>query len=275
MTISDNKHKVLLLLLAVATCARAFQLPASSSRSHSVLRKSSTEDDCFEIDSIDTSRRKLLTKSLTVASSTILSSSFPFLSNAVSNNLTPYDDPEYGFRIQVPSSWEQSVQKLSGRRKALFFVDPNSATNGGSTDTLLFVAYTPVRDDFTSLSSFGSVDQVAQSTILPKGDLAGAEDSSRMLAATSKNNAYYFDYVASPVVPTTPGSSEAKAGQMTMKLPPQHFRTIFTLLPLKNAGASAGLTLVTITMQTTEEKYGDLKGLFDEIVDSYGKSPAS
>ncbi len=149
-------------------------------------------DDCFEVESIDSSRRTLLTQSIAAASSTILSSSFPFLANAASTNLQPYDDPEYGFRIQVPSSWEQSVQKLSGRRKALFFVDPNSASNGGSTDTLLFVAYTPVRDDFTSLSSFGSVDQVAQSTILPKGDLAGAEDSSKMLSATSKNNGKFI-----------------------------------------------------------------------------------
>ncbi|KAL7470262.1 hypothetical protein ACHAXS_010496 [Conticribra weissflogii] len=275
MAITDNKCRSLLLFLAVTTCVSAFQPLASSSRSHLLFRKFSIKDDCFEVESIDSSRRTLLTQSIAAASSTILSSSFPFLANAASTNLQPYDDPEYGFRIQVPSSWEQSVQKLSGRRKALFFVDPKSASNGGSTDTLLFVAYTPVRDDFTSLSSFGSVDQVAQSTILPKGDLAGAEDSSKMLSATSKNNAYYFDYVASPVVPTTPGSNEAKAGQMTMKLPPQHFRTIFTLLPLRNAGASAGLTLVTITMQTTEEKYGDLKRMFDEIVDSYGKAPAS
>ena len=134
------------------------------------------------------------------------------------------------------------------------------------------MAYTPVRDDFTSLGSFGSVDQVAQTTILPKGELAGVDDTSKMLSAVSKNNAYYFDYVASPVVPTEPGSSEASRGQMTKQLEPQHFRTIYTLLPLKNGGG-AGLTLVTITVQTTEEKYGGLKVLFDEIVDSYGKIP--
>lgn len=81
-----------------------------------------------------------------------------------------------------------------------------------------------------------------------------------MLSATSKNNAYYFDYVATPVVPTEVGSEKT--------LKQQHFRTIFTLLPLKGA---SGLTLVTVTLQTTEERYGDVKGVFDAVIDSYGK----
>lgn len=85
-----------------------------------------------------------------------------------------------------------------------------------------------------------------------------------MLSATSKNNAYYFDHVATPVVPTEVGSGSA----MEKTLKQQHFRTIFTLLPLKGA---SGLTLVTVTLQTTEERYGDVKGVFDAVIDSYGK----
>jgi len=178
--------------------------------------------------------------------------------------MEPYDDADYGFRLQIPSSWENTVQKLSGRRKAVFFTDPSSKdASTGAIDTLGFVAYTPVRDDFTTLGSFGSVDEVAQSTILPKGELAGLDDASKMLSAVSKNNAYYFDYVATPVVPTESGKA------MTKTLKPVHFRTIFTLLPLKN---SAGMTLVTITLQTTEERYGDVKGVFDDVVNSYGKA---
>ena len=62
-----------------------------------------------------------------------------------------------------------------------------------------------------------------------------------------------------------PGSG---SGSTTKQLKPLHFRTIFTLLPLKQG---AGSTLVTITMQTSEEKYGGLKGLFDQVIDSFEK----
>lgn len=192
----------------------------------------------------------------------------PSISYAATDSLKlePYEDSDFGFRLQVPSSWENTEQKLSGRRKAIFFTDPNSKDAAtGTIETLGFIAYTPLRDDFTSLASFGSVDNVAQTTIMPKGELAGQDDKgSKMLSAVSKNNAYYFDYVATPVVPTEPGSGSA----LTKTLKPQHFRTIFTLLPLKDA---AGLTLVTVTLQTSEERYADVKGVFDQVIDSYGK----
>lgn len=127
----------------------------------------------------------------------------------------------------------------------------------------MYMAYTPIRDDFTSLVSFGSVDQVAQATILPKGELGGQPDDSKMISATSRRNAYYFDYTSTPVVPVEAGSG---SGSLMKKVTPLHFRTIFTLLPLTVGGGS---TLVTITMQTTQEKYDGLKGMFDEIVDSF------
>jgi hypothetical protein len=34
----------------------------------------------------------------------------------------------------------------------------------------------------------------------------------------------------------------------------------------------AGSTLVTITLQTSEEKYEGLKGVFDEIIESFERS---
>ena len=33
-------------------------------------------------------------------------------------------------------------------------------------------------------------------TILPKGDLAGVDNKSKMIKAESKKNAYFFDYMA-------------------------------------------------------------------------------
>jgi len=179
-----------------------------------------------------------------------------------------YEDADYGFRLRVPSSWERSEQTLSGRRKAIFYTDPSSKTVDGNIETLCIVAYTPVRDDFTSLSSFGSVDEVGQSTILPK-ELAGGDGStSRMISSISQRGAYYFDYVSSPTVPKEKLDS---TGVATRTLKPQRFRTVFALLP-PVGNAAAGMTLVTITLQTSEDRYVDnMKGMFDGIIDSYEK----
>ena len=125
---------------------------------------------------------------------------------------------------------------------------------------------TPLRDDFTSLASFGLVDEVAQSTILPKSDLAVNKDTSKLLSAISKNNAYYFDYTAAPVVSI--GENEKSSGTLTKNIKEQHFRSIFTLLELKG---TAGLTLVTITLQTSEDRYAGMKGVFNNVIDLFGK----
>ena len=84
--------------------------------------------------------------------------------------LTRFRDDECSFEILVPSTWERTEQRLPApdRRKVIIFMDPDSPS---TEKTLLFLAYTPVRDDFTSLSSFGSADQVRDVyflSILPK-----------------------------------------------------------------------------------------------------------
>jgi len=211
-------------------------------------------------------RREFLSNSLAAASLTCASLlADPPAAHAADEPGGLYRDEDFNFQISVPKSWEVSEQQLSGRRKGVFFVDPDSkSSQDGTVETLGFIAYTPLRDDFTSLGSFGSVDTVAQTTILPKGELAGGDTgSSRMLSAVKDGNAYVFDYVATPVVPTETGP------KMTKELKTQHFRTIFTLLPFKD---NAGLTLVTITIQTTEDRYdGATRKMFDGIIGSFGK----
>ena len=54
-----------------------------------------------------------------------------------------------------------------------------------------------------------------------------------------------------------------------MYLSQTHFRTIFSLT--QGATGGAGAVLVTLTAQTPESRYGNMKSLFDEIVDSYRK----
>jgi len=134
----------------------------------------------------------------------------------------------------------------------VFFIDPNS---GAEDKNLIFVAYTPIRDDFTSLASFGSVDAIAQMTILPKSELVGEKTDNQMLSADSKKDAYYFDYISQ-----SPGQ------------PKRHFRTIFALAA--GATGGAGSVLVTITAQTLESNYADLKPLFNDVVSSYEKYKA-
>lgn len=208
----------------------------------------SSDEDC--------DRRSFLSSSLRTAAfvtgTSIISSSESVVASD-SVKLVPYEDKDCGIQISVPEGWERSEQTLPDRRKIVFFIDPNS---GGEDKTLLFVAYTSVRDDYTQLSSFGSVEQVGQTTILPKGKIAVEEAESEMISAENKKNAYIFDYTS-------------KVGGQ----PKRHFRTIFSL----NQGATggAGSVLVTITAQTPEVRYGEMKSLFDEMVDSYGKLGAS
>lgn len=222
-------------------------------------------------------RRSFVARSLSSSTAILLAAATatarPIVSRAAAESSssleTPYDDADYAFRLRIPSSWDRTEQTLSGRRRAVFFTDPSSKdVESGIIETLGIVAYTPVRDDFVSLASFGSVDEVGQATILPKGELAGGDaSSSAMISATSGGGAYFFDYVAEPSVPAEPGSG---SGSLARTLKRQHFRTIFTLLPPAGK-ASAGMTLVTITLQTSEDRYGDVKGVFDRIIDSYEK----
>jgi PsbP len=161
-----------------------------------------------------------------------------------------FNDPTHGFSIELPSTWAMTEQQLFDRRRLLVWTDPSDVK------TAVFIAYTPVRDDFTSLNSFGSVDQVAAQTIMPKGKLMdeNSEVAAKMLKAESKKQAYIFDYTQS-------------VGDLQ---PETHFRTIFALQ--QGATGGAGAVLITITAQTPESNYDNVKSTLDAIVDSYEKS---
>jgi hypothetical protein len=195
-----------------------------------------------------TSRRNILTSSLAAAFGAGVFSlvSFPATATAAPT-LEKYEDTQCKFSINLPSEWTKSIQTLPDRRTITLYFKPDS-----DQKTLIFLAKTPVRDDFTSLGSFGSVDEVAQSTILPKGELAGVEGvKAQMLSAVAKKQAYFFDYVQ-----TVPSQPET------------HFRTIFALANNANVGG-AGNVLVTITAQAPQADYGTVQSLFDEIINSY------
>lgn len=187
-----------------------------------------------------------------IASSAALLSTTPPANAADSVKLTVFDDPTRGFSLSVPSEWTFIKQVLRDRRELLLWRDPADGS------TALSIAYTPVRDDFTSLASFGPVEQVAAQTIMPKGVLAGNEQDlfAKMLSAKSAKQAYIFDYQQ-----TVP---------MVSMGTPTHFRAIFALQ--QGATGGAGSILVTITAQTPEARYASLQPSFDAIIDSFGKS---
>lgn len=111
----------------------------------------------------ETSRRSWLSATVATTSAFLAQGAFP-ANAAAANTLEAFEDPECGFQIKIPSQWEKQVQTLPDRRKIVLFIDPT----GDKDKTLFFVAYTPIRDDFTQLSSFGSVDQVGVSYLYSK-----------------------------------------------------------------------------------------------------------
>jgi hypothetical protein len=136
------------------------------------------------------SRRNVFASSASVAAAGFSSSLLIDLSsiapaNAADTVVSPlnlYKDETCNFSIDVPSDWIKNENTLPDRRKIVLYFKPDS-----DQKTLMFIAYTPVRNDFTTLGSFGSVDDVGQSTILPKSELAGNDGvDATMLSAVVK-----------------------------------------------------------------------------------------
>ena len=87
----------------------------------------------------------------------------------------------------------------------------------------MYMAYTPIQDNFTSLALFRNVYQVAHANILPKDKLGEQPDDFKMIIATSRKNAYYFDYTSTPMAPVEAGSRTEYLMKLVVLL---HFRTI-------------------------------------------------
>ncbi|CAM9914531.1 unnamed protein product [Choristocarpus tenellus] len=90
--------------------------------------------------------------------------------------------------FEVPTGWERAEAEISGRRKLVVFA--SSKTPGANA----FITYTPVKPDFTSLGSFGSLDEVSKN-VLPDGP----DVSSQMVEYYQKNNQYVYDYIVTQV----------------------------------------------------------------------------
>ena len=88
--------------------------------------------------------------SVVAGSSTLLINPYVTKAQGDATPLIPYEDNNCKFSINVPSEWVKTEQSLPDRRKIVLYFKPES-----NQKTLMFIAYTPTRDDFTSLGSFG------------------------------------------------------------------------------------------------------------------------
>mmetsp|Transcript_26954 Transcript_26954/g.53769 ORF Transcript_26954/g.53769 Transcript_26954/m.53769 type:complete len:251 (+) Transcript_26954:57-809(+) len=191
------------------------------------------------------SSRRSFTKAGTVAAITSLLVPFnPLQSVAAEEALALYKSPALGFTVLYPSDWERTTQTLSDRRTIELFVPPNIP------GTSFFASVTPVRDDYTALSSFGSLDQFGQAGVLPKGSLQGTGVNSTMVSSAAANNNYYYTYTVSQ-----PGEPERR------------LYSVFSLMP--TAQDAAGMNLVSITGQCFEDDVARTGGTLEAIIASF------
>lgn len=144
MTMLTKFATVLLLTQAIA-----FAPPGG----HSGLNREAHSDD------VSFTRRSWFAYTAATLVSSVAFFPIPALAT---DKFETYQNEVLGFKISVPTSWEKSVQQLPDRRSLTLFIDPVS----GEDKTLMFIAKTPIQPDFTSLGSFGSVDQVCRSGLL-------------------------------------------------------------------------------------------------------------
>ena len=148
-----NNKSLILFTILISLLSKSAAFSPSMSSQHQTVHNEKVDD-----------RRSFLSNIITgtavVANIPLIVSSNPYIANAeeVNDKFTSFKDPNVGFQVQVPSGWTKSEQMLSDRRKIVLFINGDQAEK--ASEDLIFVAYTPVRDDFTSLASFGSVDQV-------------------------------------------------------------------------------------------------------------------
>ncbi len=161
---------------------------------------------------------------------------------------TVYKDERYGVSFGLPDGFVATPQELADGRRLVTAADPKD------DDTNVFIAFTPIRPDYSSLGSFGTIDFVGN-TLLPQcGDLSygcsfqrGDMIDGKMLAKETFKGNYVYDYTI-----------EQKGG------PKRHLRSIFAIKA--DAGASV---LVTLTAQCLEARHADLAPTFKAVIESY------
>ncbi|CAM9273714.1 unnamed protein product, partial [Hapterophycus canaliculatus] len=148
-----------------------------------------------------------------------------------------FTDDILGFKFDVPDGWERNDSEISGRRKIVIYTNPKAPGVNA------FVAYTPARGDFTSLGSFGTLDEVSK-TVLPEAEGV----SSRMVNSYTSKSCYVYDYIVNQ-----------------QDRPEKHIKTIWALFPAQGQ-------LATITAQCNEDDYATMGKTIDALIASVTKT---
>jgi len=152
----------------------------------------------------------------------------------VAFNPDPSGNMSSSASFEVPADWQASDTRAvsSGGRRLVVYADPTNS------DTNVFLLITPIRGDYTSLGSFGSLDSV-QDTIIPRGP----DVESDMLKAFTSPGRYNYEYTI--VVPDQPK---------------RHLNTVFTVV---------ADNIVTFTTQATEADFPKAQANLATIASSF------
>lgn len=193
----------------------------------------------------------------------------------------------------IPAGWEATPNELADGRRLVLASDPSNS------DTNIFIAFTPIRPDYSSLGSFGNIDYVA-STVIPSCGQNGAcrfangdAIEGRMIASSVRKGNYVYDYTIEqkngPTSRATTLEPPARAPGPTAcnpDVPPpdccdpslicehgplsvlpsrrRHLLSLFTVQA--DAGASI---LVSLTAQCLDSNYAELAPTFNAVIESY------
>ena len=167
--------------------------------------------------------------------------------HACAEGLTGYSDARYGVSFGVPEGWSAVPQELADGRRLVLASDPKDESSN------VFIAFTPIRPDYSSLGSFGTIDYVA-STVIPQcGPLGecrfanGDGVEGRMISQDEKKGCYVYEYTI-----------EQSRG------PKRHLRSLFTI---KADGAAS--ILVGLTTQCLESKNDELASTYKAVINSF------
>ena len=197
--------------------------------------------------------------------------------------LETFSDSRYGVSFNLPKGWTATPQELADGRKLVVASDPQDESAN------VFVAFTPIRPDYSSLGSFGTIDYMA-ATIIPQcgayGECRFANGDAiegRMLESAAKGSTYVRHVTARPwprwllllLLPGVRVSSGARArlcpGRQVYDYtieqsrgPKRHLRSLFAI---KSDGAAS--ILIGLTTQCLESRYAELGPTYKAIISSF------
>uniref|UniRef100_A0ACD5ZSG4 Uncharacterized protein n=1 Tax=Avena sativa TaxID=4498 RepID=A0ACD5ZSG4_AVESA len=126
------------------------------------------------------------------AAATLLAPADAFAEAAaeVQEGFTAYEDETNKFSIVVPQGWQVGAGEGSGfKNVTAFFPDQNANSS-------VSVVITGIGPDFTSLKSFGTVDEFAENLVtgLDRSWVRPAGVTAKLLDSKASNGMYYIEY---------------------------------------------------------------------------------